>query len=198
MWPFEDTFSTCHSSNGQPADNQKEHDKKQVIFQRASGTILSHDTRGQSFAKPPERTDITDESRPENADNEQQQERVSQRRGFISYKVVMRLNIMTKFVLPNILGQRPQKTNLCSEMEYWTRKKGENVHHPQSRLPEITERIKKFTVTVAYYQPIFSWMTEFKQTPQRGARLHAQERQETPAGIHCFKKSTYCFIQVTS
>lgn len=44
----------------------------QVIFQRASGTILSHDTRGQSFAKTPERTNITDESRPENADNEQQ------------------------------------------------------------------------------------------------------------------------------
>lgn len=89
----------------------------QVIFQRASGTILSHDTRGQSFAKPPERTDITDESRPENADNEQQQERVSQRRGFICNKVVMHLNIMTKFVIPNILGQRPQKTNLYSEME---------------------------------------------------------------------------------
>ncbi len=91
----------------------------QVIFQRASGTILSHDTRGQSFAKPPERTDITDESRPENADNEQQQERVSQRRGFICNKVVMHLNIMT-----NILGQRPQKTSLYCEMEYWTRKKG--------------------------------------------------------------------------
>ncbi len=60
----------------------------QVIFQRASGTILSHDTRGQSLAKPPESTDRTDESRPENADNEQQQERVSQRRGFICYIVV--------------------------------------------------------------------------------------------------------------
>ncbi len=133
----------------------------QVIFQRASGTILSHDTRGQSLAKPPERTDRTDESRPENADNEQQQERVSQRRGFICY--IQSLNIMRKFVIPNILGQGPQKTNLYSEMD-WTRKgdvktRGEiytilnqdnsSVFLP-AKLPEITERIKKLSVTVAH------------------------------------------------
>ncbi len=131
----------------------------QVIFQRASGTILSHDTRGQSLAKPPERTDRTDESRPENADNEQQQERVSQRRGFICYIVVKHNE---KIRHPKYSGSGTAKDQLVQWMD-WTRKgdvktRGEMytilnqqlISVSSCKLPEITERIKKLSVTVAH------------------------------------------------
>lgn len=138
-----------------------------------------HMTReARVLLNPQKGPSITDESRPENANNEQQQERLSHNVAELFVTKSLCIWTYSKMRHPKHIGSATQKTNLWNterdKADVITRGKC-RLHHPQSRL--LTHQC--FFLNLRNQQvhcitsPYFTgW--EFKQTRQRGARRYLE------------------------